>query len=182
MKKFAFALSAVLLASALTGAFAQELEVTESVESEVVVPEAAKPVADARVAAALKRLEVEFEVDEDGDYRIIVPCDAEGTRTQLVFVNSDVEKFGDAMEIREVWSVGYKNDAGVPLPLIKKAAKKSRDYKIGAWELGGSKENRLMLVAKIPANLADDPLFGTIASVGRNADDFEMDTLGTDEL
>ena len=179
MRTIAFALGAVLMAALLQGVFAQELEVTEAepVETEVV-----KPVADARVAAALKRLEIEYEVDEDGDYRIIVPCDAEGTRTQLVFVNSDVEKFGDAMEIREVWSVGYKNDAGVPLPLLKKAAKKSRDYKVGAWELAGSKDNRLMLVAKVPANLADDPLFGTIASVGKNADDFEMDTLGTDEL
>ncbi|MBO4620257.1 MAG: hypothetical protein J5654_09120 [Victivallales bacterium] len=172
MKKVALMFGALLMFGMTQGFFAQELE---AVEEEVV-----KPVADARIKAALDRQKIDYEIDDDGDFRVIFTTDDDGDRTQLVFVNSNVEKYGEKLEIREIWSLGYKNDGAVPPALVKKAAKMSRDYIVGAWEVIG--DNRLALVAKVPANLDDDTLLGTIGSVGRKADAFEKDTQGTDDL
>ena len=172
MKKVALLFGVLLMFGSVQGLFAQE--------AELVVEEVVKPVADARIKAALDRQDIKYEIDDDGDFRIIFPTDDDGDRTQLVFVNSNVEKYGDKLEIREIWSLGYKNDGSVPPALVKKAAKMSRDYIVGAWEVVG--DNRLAIVAKVPANLDDDTLLGTIGSVGRKADAFEKDTLGTDDL
>lgn len=172
MKKFALMFGVLLTFGFVQSIFAQD--------AELVVEEEVKPVADVRISAALDRQEVKYEIDEDGDFRIIFPTDDDGDRTQLVFVNSNVEKYGDKLEIREIWSLGYKNDGSVPPALVKKAAKMSRDYIVGAWEVIG--DNRLALVAKVPANLDDDALVGTIGSIGKKADAFEKDTQGTDDL
>lgn len=174
MKKFSFALLALLMFGLVQGFVAQELEAVEDDAAEE------KPVVDERIKAALERLDIDFEVDSDGDFRIIIPTDDDGNRTQLVFVNSTTEKIDDKLEIREIWAVGYRNDDSVPPALVKKAAKLSRDYIIGAWEVSG--ENRLALVAKVPAVLEDDILRITIGAVGYKADAFEKDTLGTDDL
>ncbi|MBP5300353.1 MAG: hypothetical protein J6Y80_03010 [Victivallales bacterium] len=170
MKKSSLAIVALLMFTMTMGFFAQEAVVADE-------PEAKKPEADARIAAALDRMEVKYEVDEDGDYRIIIPCDDD--RSQLVFVNSNIENYGE-FEIREVWSIGYRHENSVPPAIVKKAAKLSGDYIVGAWEMVG--DEKLAMVAKVPANLADDTLIGTIVAVGRRADKFEMDTLGTDDL
>ena len=178
MKKKALMFGALLMFGMTQGFFAQELEAVE--QPEAVDEEVVKPVADARIKAALDRQQIDYEIDEDGDFRVIFTTDDDGDRTQLVFVNSNVEKYGEKLEIREIWSLGYRNDGSVPPALVKKAAKMSRDYVVGAWEVIG--DNRLALVAKVPANLDDDTLLGTIGSIGRKADAFEKDTLGTDDL
>ena len=98
MKKLASALGVLMLFGLVLGLAAQEAAVVqeEGVEEEVV----AAPTADARIKAALDRKNVDYEIDDDGDFRIIFPTDDDGNRTQLVFVNSAVEKYGDKLEIR----------------------------------------------------------------------------------
>ncbi len=48
--------------------------------------------ADKAVARHLDKLGYTYEVDEDGDYRMVF--DVEGDRTQMVYVRSSVEDFG----------------------------------------------------------------------------------------
>ena len=170
MKKSSFAIVALLMFALTMGFFAQEVVIADETEAK-------QPEVDARIAAALDRKEVKYEIDEDGDFRIISPCDDD--RTQLIFVRSNIEKYGE-FEIREIWSIGYSHENSVPPAIVKKAAKLSGDYIVGAWEMAG--DAKLAMVAKVPANLSDDTLIGTIVAVGRRADKFEMDTLGTDDL
>ncbi|MBQ4480589.1 MAG: hypothetical protein II943_08120 [Victivallales bacterium] len=138
--------------------------------------------ADPRISVALKRNDIKFDIDEDGDYQIIFETDEDSGRSQLIFVNSSVEKYG-SLEIREIWSFGYRVPDGstVPASVIKKAVISSNDYIIGSWELLKS-ERSLIYCAKMPANLDDDTLIKTIISVGNRADEFEKETLGTDDL
>jgi hypothetical protein len=56
------------------------------------------------VARHLDKLGYTYEVDEDGDYRMVF--DVEGDRTQMVYVRSAVEDFG-SHNIREIWSPAY---------------------------------------------------------------------------
>lgn len=172
MKRIVLMFGVLLMSVCMQGAFAQDME--------LVVEEEVDPVADTRISAALDRQGMKYEIDEDGDFRIVFPTDDDGDRTQLVIVNSNTEKIGDKLEIREIWSLGYLNDSSVPSALVKKAAKLSQNYIIGAWEVIG--ENRLAFVAKVPAVMEDDLLRIAIVNVAQKADAFEKDTLGTDEL
>ncbi|HEL5008048.1 TPA: hypothetical protein UOA91_004315, partial [Stenotrophomonas maltophilia] len=67
-------------------------------------PAAAATEADKAVARHLDKLGYTYEVDEDGDYRMVF--DVEGGRTQMVYVRSSVEDFG-THNIREIWSPAY---------------------------------------------------------------------------
>ncbi|MBR6471699.1 MAG: hypothetical protein IKS83_07865 [Victivallales bacterium] len=139
--------------------------------------------ADPRIEYQLKRMDVQYEINDSGAFRIIFDTsdDDEDERTQLVIVGSVTESIG-ALEVREIWSCGYRVPEGeaVSASVIKKAAMESNQYIIGAWEL--INDEMLIFCAKVPANLDDDTLRSIIVSVGRQADKFEQATLGTDDL
>ena len=61
---------------------------------------------DRAVGRLLDSLDFPYEVDEDGDYKMVF--DAGDDRTQLVFVRSSVEKFG-SHHVREIWSPAYRS-------------------------------------------------------------------------
>lgn len=67
---------------------------------------------DERVQKALDQEGWNYEVDSDGDFKLVVTFN--GTdRSQLVYVISRTSSIRD-MEIREVWSPVYKTDDTVP--------------------------------------------------------------------
>lgn len=77
------------------------------VDPELVMQEA--PVeagGDPRVATALQEAGVQYQVDPDGDYVVILPL-TEG-RTQLLFVNSATRKDQAGAEVREIWSPAFQ--------------------------------------------------------------------------
>jgi len=138
--------------------------------------------ADPRVRRALESLGLEFEVDADGDYRVIMAWSEDG-RSQLVFVNSNTETLGDA-EIREVWTVGYKKETTeLAQRVATKLLEASSTYKIGAWEVVWRGETVLaVLNAKIPADATAKYLGEVINVVSATADEIEKELLTTDEL
>jgi len=71
---------------------------------------AAEP--DKAVGRALDTLKYTYEVDEDGDYKMVF--DMDDGRSQLAFVRSTVEEFGKH-KIREIWSPAY-NSPGKQFP------------------------------------------------------------------
>ena len=69
--------------------------------------------ADPAIATQLKKLGYEYEVDDDGDYKLTFSLD--GDRSQLAFVLSQTESFGQ-FRIREVWAPAYRSPTGEFMP------------------------------------------------------------------
>ena len=66
--------------------------------------------------AALDAKGISYTVDSDGDYKIVLGTNDD--RTQLAFVRSSTNEYGN-MEIREIWSFGYKAD-GDEFPKVRR--------------------------------------------------------------
>ena len=131
---------------------------------------------DYRVKSRLDAKGFNYKIDDEGDFRIILKFD--NGRTQLLWVNSNTENY-KGMEIREVWSTGYKGY--ISSNIMKNLLRGSQTKKLGAW--GVNKDfNRAYFTAKIPADLDRDALINTIWFVGEAADEFERDYMGGDDL
>jgi len=153
MKRIA---AALLLAVTATGAHAAE--------------------ADKAVGRALDTLKYTYEVDEDGDYKMVF--DMDDGRSQLAFVRSTVEEFGKH-KIREIWSPAY-NSPGKQFPaaVANRLLEDSQDAKMGAWV----KQDQLaMFVVKVDANATPEALSDAIDAAIRTADAMELELTEQDE-
>ncbi|QNN47351.1 hypothetical protein H9L17_04135 [Thermomonas brevis] len=135
--------------------------------------------ADASVGKKLDALGLKYEVDADGDYKLLF--DVENGRSQIVWVRSPVETLGN-MRIREVLSIAGKspkprNDeevasaAVVATAALLDASKK----KLGGWVLKGTDDTQAFYyVAQIPADASGDDLKSVVVSVAKSTDGFEQ--------
>ena len=88
--------------------------------------------ADPSVGRALDSIGQKYEVDKDGDYKLVLGFD--DNRTQLLFINSAVETLGD-MKIREVWGVAATFPQGSPpKDLAVELMIDSSQKKLGGWQ------------------------------------------------
>lgn len=142
-----------------------------------LLPSAARA-ADPHVARQLEALGYTFEVDEDGDYKMVFTL-AEG-RTQVVFVRSPVEAYG-TLRVREIWSPGLSVDGNAfPAAVANRLLSDSNEAKIGAWVKQGG---IAMYVVKIDAAASTEQLSDAIAAAIDTADRLEQElTLGKDEF
>ncbi len=136
--------------------------------------------ADPRVKAALDRLGIKYEVDRDGDYKLIrnVP---DSSRTQLVFIDSKTYSLDGIGEIREIWAPAMRSTTPFPASVANRLLRNSFQMKLGAWEIyGGSRASAYMAVfsAKVGAELDGDTLRTTIDLVMQNADQMEKELTG----
>ncbi len=134
--------------------------------------------ADSAIAAQLKQLDYEYEVDEDGDYKLTFAMD--GDRSQLAFVLSGVEEYGK-FRIREVWAPAYRSATDAfPAQVANRLLEDSQDSKMGGWVKQG---NMAVFVVKIAANASSEELDDAIDYVLRTADQMEAElTPGQDEF
>jgi hypothetical protein len=140
-----------------------------------------KRAGDERVKRLLDKAELKYEVDSDGDFRLVNKFDND--RTHILFVNSNTENYLN-MEIREVWAVGYIPPQGeiggeIALDLLRENRKK----KLGAWQImrvGG--KDVAAFVAQIAADTDEKTLMGVMHLVSKTADDLEARLLHNDEL
>lgn len=135
---------------------------------------AAEP--DKAVGRALDTLKYTYEVDEDGDYKMVF--DMDDGRSQLAFVRSTVEEFGKH-RIREIWSPAY-NSPGKQFPaaVANRLLEDSQDAKMGAWV----KQDQLaMFVVKVDANATPEALSDAIDAAIRTADAMELELTEQDE-
>ena len=131
---------------------------------------------DAAVGRLLDSLEYKYEVDEDGDYRLVF--DMEDERTQLVFVRSSVETYG-AHRVREIWSPGYKAPGPqFPALVANRLLEDANDSKLGGWVKQG---DLAMFVVKIDANAKADVLSDAIDAAIKSADAIELELTSQDE-
>jgi hypothetical protein len=120
-----------------------------------------------------------FEIDDDGDYKILVNYKDEG-RTQLVFVRSVVETYGK-QRVREVWSYGYQapNDQFSSL-VANRLLDASNKVKLGSWVKQGKSA---VFVVKVSAEASADELDNAIDAAAAAADEMEKElTEGKDEF
>ncbi|MEG2805853.1 hypothetical protein [Stenotrophomonas sp.] len=135
---------------------------------------AAEP--DKAVGKVLKELDYPYEIDQDGDYKLVF--DAGNDRSQLVFVRSAVEEYG-SHRIREIWSPGY-NAPGKQFPaaVANRLLEDSQDAKLGGWV---KQEQLAMFVVKVDANANKDVLSDAIDAAMRTADAMEAELTQADE-
>ncbi|HZH44526.1 MAG TPA: hypothetical protein VEY50_10640 [Lysobacter sp.] len=133
-----------------------------------VAATAAEP--DPLIGRQLKSLEYDYEIDEDGDYKLLFELD--GGRTQLVFVRSSVETFG-THRIREIWSPGYESKGkSFPADVANRLLTDSHESKLGAWV---KQEQYAVFVVKISADADAKELDDAIEAAFRTADQLESE-------
>ncbi len=131
---------------------------------------------DASVETRLDARGIKYEIDGDGDYRVVVSYEDE-KRTQLVFVSGTTESIKGLM-VREVFSPAGKVDgdgiAGKALALLAE----NRTQKVGAWEIAG---NTLYYVIKLPDSVDAVQLEAAIDIASNIADDKEIELSGDED-
>ncbi|RZA12057.1 MAG: hypothetical protein EOP93_22550 [Lysobacteraceae bacterium] len=135
--------------------------------------------ADAAIGKKLDKQALKYEVDSDGDYKLLF--EVEGERSQIVWVRSPVESLGN-MRIRELLSVGGKmskpktaDEITVQAVLTAGAMMKSSSQKLGGWVLKTSGDDSVFYyVAQVPADISGEDLEVATRAVARSADEFEV--------
>lgn len=163
-------LSAVLTATLLASAPATAAEPSA----------AAKAKADPQLKRQFDELKYEYEIDEDGDYKLVFEVDDKDKRSQLVFVRSPVESYG-RHRVREVWSPGYKSATHeFPVKVANRLLEASQDSKLGAWV---KQDDYAVFVVKLPADASTAELDDAISAAMLSADQMEAElSPGKDDL
>ena len=140
---------------------------------------AAGNAADASIGKKLDAQQLKYDVDGDGDYKLLF--EAKDGRSQIVWVRSQVETLG-GMRIREVLSIGGKlskvkgtEDIAAQAVLTSGAMLKSSSQKLGGWVLKPDGEDSVFYyVAQVPADLNSDDHDTVARMVAKSADEFEV--------
>ncbi|MDR0181791.1 YbjN domain-containing protein [Lysobacter arvi] len=166
MRFHAFAAALVLLSASMPGVAATAASTGETDRS-----------ADPAIARQLDSLKYQYEVDEDGDYKLAF--DMDDGRSQLAFVISDVESFGDT-KVREVWAPAYRSSAAqFPSEVANRLLEDSHASKLGAWVKQG---DMAVFVVKLSADASQAQLSDALDFVLRTADQMEKELTGKDEF
>ena len=127
------------------------------------------PKADSRVSKALDQLELRYEIDEDGDFKLLF--EVENERTQLVYIISATEDYRN-LKVREIWSFAYETEGGAfPAPVANMLLEDTFDKKLGAWTKVG---NRATFITRLPADADADTLYSTVMITMHVADQMEQ--------
>ncbi len=127
---------------------------------------------DPRVKSQLDALDIKYEIDKDGDYRVSFALE-EG-RSQLAFVNSKTSMLGN-FEIRDVWSVAHISEGTLDADFANYLLLQNANLKIGAWELREAGDNQFLVCFcnKIAADCDPEALRASLIVVLSTADELE---------
>src|SRR6266576_3682490 len=87
---------------------------------------------DRRVQALLNDLELKYEIDSDGDFK--VAFELESGRSQVAFIRSETESLGK-FEIREIFSVGYTSEGPLNADIANALLIFNGHVKLGSWRV-----------------------------------------------
>jgi hypothetical protein len=166
MRLRALAVALALLPVSTPGVAADTTSASETVRS-----------ADPSIARQLDELKYTYEVDGDGDYKLAFDMDK--GRSQLAFVISAVESFGD-MKVREIWAPAYRaGGAGFPAEVANRLLEDSHSSKLGGWV---KQDDMAVFVVKLAADASPGQLDDALDFVLRTADQMELELTGKDEF
>ena len=133
---------------------------------------------DPVVKAQLDALEYQYELTDQGDYKVVFKYEDE--RTQLVFIGSAIETYGEH-RVREVWAPAYRSEQpALPSDVANHLLESSGELKLGAWTKA---QDYAVFVVKLPADAGKDALKDALEITGVTADNMEADlTPGKDEF
>jgi hypothetical protein len=156
----------------------------------------AKPPADPRVKAALEKIGYKYELSAANDYKLVPiqteqsGAKADGTpnfRTQLVYVNSNTERYG-TLEIREVLAPVFISNGPLSSDVANRLLRENNQVKLGSWRVvpissgPNAGKSLIMFAAQINADIDPESLRLTIKSVILIADRMEKELTGTDDF
>jgi len=135
---------------------------------------------DARVKAALDELGLKYEIDKDGDFKLVFEFEEDG-RSQLGYINSKTEHF-EQFEIREIWSPAYQSAEPFSARVANRLLEDSFSKKLGGWQtMLNNGQNVAVFAAKVSADSDPTSLYAAIRLVYATADEMEKELLGTDD-
>lgn len=136
---------------------------------------------DPRVAQALDDLGLNYKIDADGIYHIVVEI-KEG-RSQIGLIRSETFTFG-GVEMREISSAGLRSNGPFDPRTMNLLLQQNAEMKAGAWAVlrGEDDEHLAIFVANVSANLAGDLLRDVLAAVLLTADKMEERLSGRDDF
>ena len=135
---------------------------------------------DQRVEALLKTAELKYEVDKDGDFKLIYTLNE--NRTQIAWILSKTNKLGD-LEIREIWSLAILSESQIEGDTAVKLLELNSRYKLGSWQIRKMGEKyAAVFSAQIAADTDDATLKTTLQAVTSTADEVEKELATEDKF
>ena len=135
--------------------------------------------ADPALEALLKAANLPYEVDEDGDYKIVYDWSKE-KRSQLVYVAGTAEELSGVKLYKIFSPAKVMDDAGIDPALAKRLLGENSQYKFGAWEVAGK---TLYFRGNVQAGMPAAQFETLVSVIAGTADDMELElTPGKDDL
>lgn len=131
--------------------------------------------ADPRVRRLLDQLGYKYSIDDDDDYKLTLPVGDNG-RTQLMFINSETNSYGN-IEVRELWCYCYYSEEEPSRALCMKLLQDNSKKKFGAWEIAYSSSSGKYSAAfnvKLAPDIDAETLKDAIQMAIEAADEMEM--------
>lgn len=134
---------------------------------------------DPALEGLLKAADLQYEIDKDGDYKIVVQWEKE-KRSQLVYIGGEVEELGE-VRLYTVFSPAHVlGAAGIDGARARHLLEENAKTKIGAWEIAGK---NLYFTTKFPVGVDAGQLHKLVLATAEVADDMELELApGKDEL
>ncbi len=135
--------------------------------------------ADPALEALLKAANLPYEVDEDGDYKIVYDWSKE-KRSQLVYVAGTAEELSGVKLYKIFSPAKVMDEAGIDPALAKRLLGENSQYKFGAWEVAGK---TLYFRGNVQAGMPAAQFETLVSVIAGTADDMELElTPGKDDL
>lgn len=136
---------------------------------------------DPRVKKVLDILELQYLIDNDGDFEVIMAIDDE--RSQIAFIDSETETLG-SFEIREIWSVAYISEGFLDIDTANTLLLHNAEMKIGSWRLLSAGDNTFYATfcVQVAADCSPEAFLQALLVVLQTADEMEEKLTGDDEL
>ena len=133
---------------------------------------------DPAVKAQLDSLDIRYDVDSDGDYK--VTFDLGKGRSQVLWIRSAITSYG-SLKVREIWSPGYKySGTDLPPKIANRLLEHSHQLILGGWT---KQKQFAMLAVKIPVSATPQQMRDACEAAASAADEMEQEfTPGKDEL
>jgi hypothetical protein len=147
----------------------------------------ARAAPDPRVEARLQELDLRYQVDEEGEFKLLLRFE-DGRRHQ-VYVDSATDSYGEdldrlrRLEVRSVWAPVARYEGELPPEVARRLLEDAYGLKLGTWQTARA-EGSSLVIFSVRADAAADArtLHTLIWYVAYRADQMEKELTGKDDL
>lgn len=132
----------------------------------------------ALIEGLLKKAELKYTVDDDGDYKLVFEVN-DCTRTQVMWIETDIREV-DGYRVLRLVSGAYRGTLTKPMAMELLADV----YKIGFWEISQKDDGgcTVLFNAQVPASISPEDLKTCCEAVIEAADRLERKWSDSDSL